>query len=462
MNVIGTVRCLAIWGLVGWHAGVLSAMPPGQLGAEVAPAAVDEQVQQWIGALDADEFLAREHATESLVQAGASAVEPLLAALRDRQWEVNTRIVHILQQMALSGDPDVEEVARSALVEIAQSPIRSAAQRAQATLAGIGEIRQQRALAELVRLGAKTSPERNQFNFALFAIEIGEDWLGTERDVRQIRWLQDLQQVTLAGERVTNEWLEPLAELPGLSYLILKKTSVNDAGMEFISQLKRLRIIEIRYVDLTDDSLDKLAQLNSVAQFRLYGTGITPEGAARLRERTGADVDHRLGAFLGIGGEFHPLGCLVVEVRPQTAAAAGGLQSGDVIVSFNGERVAGFPALTALIAQNVPGDMVKVEFLRHAESRKGSRPIREGDRLGIVGKPHRLGCEVTQVQEDSVAKIMGMEPGDVVVRFNGQEIDDPATLAVLFEAALVGENASFEFLRRVDLKEIEVKLGRMD
>ena len=88
--------------------------------------------------------------------------------------------------------------------------------------------------------------------------------------------------------------------------------------------------------------------------------------------------------------------------------------------------------------------------------------MREGDQLGITGKPHRMGCELTEVREDSVAKVMGMEPGDVICRFNGQVIDDPATLEALFETARVGENASFEFLRRVDLREVVVKLGALD
>jgi hypothetical protein len=454
--------CLATWLFLGWFVDPITAVQPDESDRQGASQLSLEKVAQWIADLDSDEFLVREYATENLVQAGDVAVKPLLDSLRDQQWEVNTRVVFILQQMALGGDPDVEEAAREALVQISQSAIRSASQRALATLAGIDEVRQQRALVELVRLGAKTLPERSQVTATVYGIEIGNDWLGTERDLYQVRRLQGLQQVTFSGERVTNEWLEHLVELPNLEYLVLSNSSVTDPGMEFIGQLKRVRMLEMRYVPVTDESVDQLAQLQTVAQFRLFGTGITSDGATSLRERTGAEVDHRRGAFLGIGGDFHALGCLVVEVRRGTAAATAGLQSGDVIVSYDGQRVTGFPGLTGLISIHVPGDTVKIEYLRHAESRKGSRPIREGDSLGIVGRPHRLGCQVTEVQAESVAKVMGMEPGDVIIRFNGQEIDEPATLQALYDVARVGENATFEFLRRVDLKEVEVTLGKMD
>lgn len=455
-------RCLLV--TVGWVWYCAPALVPlGTLFAQEADSPSADEVSQWVESLDADEFLTREYATENLLGAGLPAIQPLLDSLREQRREVNTRVVHILQQMALHSDPDLEEEARRALLLVARSDVRSAARQAAETLAGIDEVRQQRALVELLRLGAKTLPGQGQFNFMANGLEIGDDWIGTDRDLRQIRWIQDLQYVTYTGERATDEWLEHLLELPNLNYLVLKRTSVTDQGMEMIGQLKQLRLIEVRYINITDQSVPHLAQLLNVSQFRLYGTKISSDGAEKLRtEVPGAEVDHRLGAFLGIGGDFHPLGCLIVEVRPGTAAAEGGLQSGDVIVSYNGKRVSGFADLTALISVNVPGDKVNVEFLRHAESRKGSRPIREGDNLGVKGKSHRLGYEVTEVQDNSVAKIMGMEPGDVITRFNGQFIDEPATLEALFEAARVGENASFEFLRRVDLRQVEVTLGRMD
>jgi hypothetical protein len=455
-------RCLLVAVGFVW-CSTLALVPPGSLTAQDDASRSTEEVSRWIEELDADEFLTREFATESLVEVGLPAIQPLVDSLRQNRREINTRAVYILQQMALSSEPDLEEEARRALVLVALSDVRSAARQAAETLAGIDEVRQQRALVELVRLGAKTLPERGQFNFMANGLEIGDDWIGTDRDLRQIRWLQDLQYVTYTGDRATDEWLEHLLELPNLSYLVIKRTSVTDQGMEIIGRLKQLRLIELRYLNITDRSVPHLAQLVNTSQFRLYGTKISSEGAEKLREEVpGAEVDHRLGAFLGIGGDFHPLGCLIVEVRPGTAAAAGGLQSNDVIVSYNGERVSGFPELTALISVNVPGDQVKVAFLRHAESRKGSRPIREGDQLGITGEPHPLGCQVTEVHDNSVAKIMGMEPGDVITRFNGQIIDEPATLEALFEAARIGENASFEFLRRVDLREVEVTLGMMD
>src|SRR4029079_7308504 len=124
---------------------------------------------------------------------------------------------------------------------------------------------------------------------------------------------------------------------------------------------------------------------------------ITPDGAAELQNRfgRGVEVDHRLGAFLGISAGIHPLGCMITEVRAKTAASGAGLMLGDIIVTYSGSRVYDFEGLTKLISLNRPKDEVELQFVRNVEIRSGIRVKRDTDKLGIVGQDHPLGSEVT-------------------------------------------------------------------
>ena len=77
-------------------------------------------------------------------------------------------------------------------------------------------------------------------------------------------------------------------------------------------------------------------------------------------------------AFLGIRMEdaraSAPMnGCRVVEVTPSSAAEAASLRHDDIIQSLDGVATASCNQLTAEIVAHAPGDVVKLEVLRHTE-----------------------------------------------------------------------------------------------
>ncbi|HEV2068638.1 MAG TPA: trypsin-like peptidase domain-containing protein, partial [Acidimicrobiales bacterium] len=113
--------------------------------------------------------------------------------------------------------------------------------------------------------------------------------------------------------------------------------------------------------------------------------------------RTGGG-DIQGGAFLGISSadlaNINPAalarlgieredGAFVVEVSPGSAAAAAGLQAGDVVVAIGGEPVLGSADVSAAIIRRQPGDEVEIRFIRGGEERTatatlGSRGIEGG------------------------------------------------------------------------------------
>jgi serine protease Do len=62
-------------------------------------------------------------------------------------------------------------------------------------------------------------------------------------------------------------------------------------------------------------------------------------------------------------------GVLVSAVTPGSAAAAGGLQSGDVIVAFNGQPVQDATQLKLRVAQAGPGASVPVVVMREGQQK---------------------------------------------------------------------------------------------
>jgi S1-C subfamily serine protease len=72
------------------------------------------------------------------------------------------------------------------------------------------------------------------------------------------------------------------------------------------------------------------------------------------------------GGFGGGFGDYTPpvsSGALICQVYPGTPAQAGGLTSGDVITSVNGQTVASSDALTSLMAGDHPGDQLSISYV---------------------------------------------------------------------------------------------------
>jgi S1-C subfamily serine protease len=67
----------------------------------------------------------------------------------------------------------------------------------------------------------------------------------------------------------------------------------------------------------------------------------------------------------GFGGYTPPVssGALICQVYPGTPAQAGGLASGDVITSVNGQTVASSDGLTSLMAGDHPGDQLSIGYV---------------------------------------------------------------------------------------------------
>ena len=81
--------------------------------------------------------------------------------------------------------------------------------------------------------------------------------------------------------------------------------------------------------------------------------------------------------------------------------------------------------------------------------------------LGIVMASHADGIRVTRFSSPSPAKQGGMEMGDIIVEYNGQETREIRKFRFLIAESMVGEKAAFTVIRDGVRKKLSVTIGRM-
>jgi hypothetical protein len=331
------------------------------------------EIELWVERLGAKRFGERAQATQELIAAGRPAIEPVVQAVKNGDLEVVVRGIHILREIALAQLSDEQDTALLALEELAGDTDTSTGRRAAETLQRLAGLRQRRAIDELRQLGATVHiPETGlgrQIVYGIDTLEIDEKFTGGRDDLVRLRWLPDIRQVVLEGSRVKDTWLSELERLPALHYLTLREVEVGNAGLAHMGKIADLQHVRILYCQISDESLESLKRFKHLSKLSLFGTQVTPEGAQQLVDALATtEVDYRQGAFLGIGGDAHPLGFIVGTVHDKSAAARAGLQYGDVITKFAGQKAPDFERLTELIGKQRPGNTVKIELIRRGET----------------------------------------------------------------------------------------------
>jgi PDZ domain len=343
------------------------------------PALSSDQLKTLVEQLSADEFLARETAMIELVRAGGPAIPAVSAALSGGSLEATTRALHVLMQIGLSPDPTTQEDARLALVQAAsQRENLAVARRAAGVLAQLFNLRSAQALTELEGRGAKVKRSQS-FNGATLeeiieSIEIGPDFRGDVGDLARLKWLTAIKLV-LVGDKVRDDWLKQAAGMTDVEELHLYRTSISEEGLAAIAEHPSIEQLGIYYTPLSSKALAHLEKLPRLSFVKLYGTKVERVHVEAFLAKTGLPndkVDHRKGAFLGVGCMTIDGACVLSKVHAGSPAEKAGLQPDDVLLSFNGTKVADFSTLTGLISQLDSGDVAEVEVQREVEDDQGN------------------------------------------------------------------------------------------
>lgn len=178
---------------------------------------------------------------------------------------------------------------------------------------------------------------------------------------------------------------------------------------------------------------------------------------------------------LGLG---KPRGAYVRNVEPGGPAATGGIESGDVILSFNGRDIAKSTDLPRVVGETKPGTSATVQVWRkgstkdlmvtvadtdssQAAAKKSETPGSNGKTATTMGvivselteaKKRELnirgGVEVTGLGEGTLARA-GVRPGDVIVRIGDTDITGIKQFEAMVKS-LDANKAVPVFVRRAD------------
>jgi membrane-associated protease RseP (regulator of RpoE activity) len=88
-----------------------------------------------------------------------------------------------------------------------------------------------------------------------------------------------------------------------------------------------------------------------------------------------------------------------------------------------------------------------------------STPSSSGAFLGVAAQETNGGLEITQVVSGSAADDAGLEVGDVIVQFDGQEVTTPLQLADAVADTEPGDEVELTYERNGTTRTVEVELG---
>jgi serine protease Do len=169
------------------------------------------------------------------------------------------------------------------------------------------------------------------------------------------------------------------------------------------------------------------------------------------------------------------LGVNAYEDFIQTDAAINPGNSGGALVNARGELIGintviftqsgGYQGIGFAVSSNLAKKIFS-DLQQYQEVRRGSIGYYEGEQL-TTRAAQRLrisdtkGVFVARIGRNSVAYKSGIQPGDVIVSFNGTAVEDPSHLNRLISDAKIGTTASIGVIREGKRVELKVPIDRV-
>ena len=163
-------------------------------------------------------------------------------------------------------------------------------------------------------------------------------------------------------------------------------------------------------------------------------------------------------------------GAVIVDVQPDSPAAAAGLHKGDVVTALNGRPVRGAAELRARLGVVPVGETVELRVQEKGETRvlkarvaeversaaAGGQAIPElpGAALQEVSRGKERGVQIVDLQSGSLALSAGLRQGDVIVGVNQRRV---STLADLSKRLRASGRISLNVVRGDFLLTIQIK-----
>ncbi len=183
-------------------------------------------------------------------------------------------------------------------------------------------------------------------------------------------------------------------------------------------------------------------------------------------------------------------GVLIAGVVEDSPAEEAGLKEEDLVTEFDGTQVNSTSQLTKLVKKHSPGDEITLKLVRDGKTKTltvvlGKQPkekmlqrsytepflgfskgpgvysftMSSGNRIGVrvenlteqlgsyFGVEDGQGALVTEVEEDTPAEKAGLKAGDVIVKVDGDDIEDAGDLTEAISEKEKGDKAEITVIR---------------
>lgn len=296
----------------------------------------------------------------------------------------------------------------------------------------------------------------------VFAFEVEKGFTGQAAGVQK-------------GDRITHFNGKEVKTLDGLEGLLKKAESGKEVSLRLV---RGEETVDVVVLGSSEKGGAKLVSSKSTKAEKKEPAPVKPPPEEK-KEDTG---------FLGVGVGSVEGGLEVEIVVPDSAAAAYGIQVGDVIKQVNGKNTTSIDELKAALGGAPAGATVKVKLTRKGadiamslvlgargakveppksepatpkpkEKPPEKKPAEKGT-LGIHARQTGEGqVVITMVVPGAAAQKGGLKAGDLVLKFGGKDIGSLKDLQEALGPMNAGDSVTVRIRRGEEEKDIKVKLG---
>jgi len=157
------------------------------------------------------------------------------------------------------------------------------------------------------------------------------------------------------------------------------------------------------------------------------------------------DVTEDIAKGLKLGKGFE--GVIIADVFPNSPAAKGGIERGDIIIRYNGKKVENTQELRNLVAQTTPGTYAEITVVRDKKEielnikvgelekkQEEAKAQKSNEVLGLtvdkvtsdiarkLGLRRTSGVIITDIKRGSIAERAGLAVGDIIFRVGSKKV----------------------------------------
>ncbi len=253
--------------------------------------------------------------------------------------------------------------------------------------------------------------------------------LATLNSLRQGRAIEELQKLGVSVQVVTRQ-IGPLLvqEIPTVE--------INETFQGETKDLKRLsflgdvQLVELQGKPINDEVLKYVAAMPSMRYLKIKHAKVTAAGLSELEKAK--QLEHLSVMYSPINDDVVPSLAKLTMVREQ--------------------RIFGTDVTRAA------ADKLKTTLVNAGSS----LDFRQGGFLGIGCDDSQGRCQISQVQNDTAAHKAGLQYGDIIVDFAGENVTTFKDLTAEIGRFKAGDTVEFGVLRETEKLKIKVTLGEWD